>query len=326
MQKMTIEQLHPQAQKKAKSLPNVPIYRHWVLRMVRFFMDVGWMRQPCFPGVSYTDVYVANTKARIYCKDDHDQKSSSTIGVFWIHGGGTIAGNYKMDNHICSRYVEQLDAVVCSVEYRLAPENPFPAGLDDCYDGWQWFVAQAKTLGVDSSRILLAGQSGGGCMAASLVQRVHDAGGIQPLAQLLWCPMLDDRTGANRELDVVEHIVWPNRNNRAAWSWYTGCEAGADEVPENSVPARRKKLSGLPPTWIGVGDMDLLYEESKVYAARLEEAGVEVVFEVVKGWPHGFESVLEGQITEDYFTRHFQAVRYLIEPDSRQALVDEERF
>jgi acetyl esterase/lipase len=204
----------------------------------------------------------------------------------------------------------KLGIVVVSVEYRLAPRHPFPAALDDCYAAWQWLLSAARELGIDPSRIAISGQSAGGGLAASLVLRIRDAGGIRPAAQALLCPMLDDRTGARRELDVIDHRVWNNRSNRAAWSWYLGRPAGPSEVPAYAAAARCASLRGLPPAWIGVGDVDLFLEEDRRYAERLIEAGVGCELHIVPMAPHGFEVLVpEASLTREFFRSYCAFLR-----------------
>jgi acetyl esterase/lipase len=137
--------------------------------------------------------------------------------------------------------------------------------------------------------VVVGGKSAGGGLAAALVQRLRDEG-ERPLAQWLFCPMLDDRTGARRDLDARRHRGWDNRLNRVGWRAYLGREPGAEVVPHYAVPARRENLAGLPPTWIGVGDIDLFHDEDAEYARRLRAAGVDTTVHVVPGAPHGFES------------------------------------
>jgi acetyl esterase/lipase len=143
---------------------------------------------------------------------------------------------------------------------------------------------------VDPNWVALGGESAGGGLAASLAQRLHDAGQTQPTAQWLFCPMLDDRTAARHELDQVAHFVWNNRLNRYGWRSYLGAEPGVNGVPAYAAPARREDMRGLPPTWIGVGEIDLFYEEDRAYAERLRAAGIAVTFDVVPGAPHGIMS------------------------------------
>ena len=137
----------------------------------------------------------------------------------------------------------------------------------------------------------MGGQSAGGGLAASLAQRLRDEAGVQPLAQWLFSPMLDDRTAARRELDALQQGVWDNRRNRAGWRAYLGTEPGAAHVPAYAVPARRPDLRGLPPTWIGVGDTELFFDEDQAYASRLLAAGVACTLVVIPGAYHGFEAI-----------------------------------
>lgn len=224
--------------------------------------------------------------------------------LLWIHGGGYVIGRAAQDDRFCATTAAALGVPIVSVEYRLAPKHSFPAPLQDCMAAWDWLVESAWRLNIDPTRIAIGGQSAGGGLAAGLVQAVHDSGGHRPAAQWLFCPMLDDRTAARRELDEVEHFVWNNRSNAFGWSAFLGGEPGAAKQPAYAAPARRKDLSGLPPTWIGVGDIDLFAEEDRIFAERLQAAGVDVTFMAVPGAPHGFEtwartsSLAEGMVGE----------------------------
>jgi acetyl esterase/lipase len=207
--------------------------------------------------------------------------------LLWIHGGGMVIGAPPMDDLLLTETARRLGMIVTSVDYRLAPEHPFPAPLDDCFAVWQQMAATEGALG----RVAIGGQSAGGGLAASLVQRVHDLGELQPIAQWLFCPMLDDRTAADRDRDVEGQFVWNNTSNRAGWGALLGAEPGSIIPPPYAVAARRSDLRGLPPTWIGVGDIDLFHNEYLAYAKRLTESGVDVTTVVVPRAPHGFESL-----------------------------------
>ncbi len=213
----------------------------------------------------------------------------SPAALLWIHGGGFVIGRAVQNDRFCGATARELGIVVVSVEYRKAPGHPFPAALDDCAAGWAWIQREAAALRIDPGRVAVGGESAGGGLAASLVQRLFDEGGTLPAAQWLFCPMLDDRTAAHRELDAIGHFVWNNRLNRFGWRSYLGREPGEASPPAYAAAARRDDLAGLPPAWIGVGDIDLFCEEDRAYGERLRASGVEATLDVVPGAPHGFE-------------------------------------
>ncbi len=232
------------------------------------------------------------------------ERGLTGAALLWIHGGGMVIGTASQDDLFCADTARELGIVVVSTEYRLAPNFPFPAALDDCFAAWNWLQQSAAQFQLDPTRIAIGGQSAGGGLAASLVQRIHDAGGNQPAAQWLFCPMLDDRTAARQELDVINHKIWNNQQNRFGWRAFLGREPGSDQVPTYAVAARRERLEGLPPAWIGVGDIELFFEEDKTYAERLKAAGVACTLDIVPAAPHGFESIVRNaQLTRDYLAR-----------------------
>jgi acetyl esterase/lipase len=224
-------------------------------------------------------------RARVY-RPSHQRTNACLI---WIHGGGLITGTAKLDDRFCAGTAATVGITIVSVDYRLAPKNPFPAPLDDCHAVWRWARENHASLGVDPDRIVVGGQSAGGGLAAALTQRLHDEGHT-PIAQWLFCPMLDDRTASRRELDDLHHWVWDNAANRFGWASYLGHEPGPTTVPDYASPARRASLTGLPPTWMYVSDIELFHQEDTDYAQRLKDAGVNVTLDIVTGAPHGFEA------------------------------------
>jgi acetyl esterase/lipase len=262
--------------------PTIPFHKLWLLPLWR--LAIRGAKTVAVPGIEVTERSDAGVRVRMY----RPREGASGGALLWMHGGGLIVGALGMDDGRCSELASELRLVVVSVDYRLAPESPYPAALDDCYAAWRWIQGSGGELGVDATRVAVGGESAGGGLAACLAQRLHDEGGPQPAGQLLIYPMLDDRTAARRELDDAGHRVWDNRSNRAGWRSYLGQEPGASRVPEYAVAARREDLRGLPPAWIGVGSLDLFFEEDREYAGRLRQAGVPTTLEEVPGAPHGF--------------------------------------
>lgn len=236
-------------------------------------------------GVDVRDDQEDGARVRVY----QPVNGRTSAALLWIHGGGMVIGTAEQDEVRASSIARDLGVTVVSARYRLAPEHPFPAAADDVRAAWHWLTAHATSLGLDPGRIVVGGESAGGGLAASLVQRLHDEGGVQPVGQLLVHPMLDDRTAADRSLDRERHPVWSNRSNRTGWSSFLGHEPGRETVPEYAVPARRDDLGGLPPAWIGVGTADLFLHECRSYANRLRAAGTPAELVEVPGGPHGLD-------------------------------------
>ena len=285
-QDMDIEIINPELRMRYRMFPDLPYHRPALRPALRVLLRVLGNSGPV-RGVSVKTHRVEEAQVRLY----RPPQAASGAGLLWMHGGGYIVGCAAQDDRRCSSLARELGLVVISVDYRLAPEQPFPAALDDCREAWDWLQVHADELGVDKRRVAIAGESAGGGLAACLAQRLCDEGGVQPAAQVLCYPMLDDRTTAEVEWDSAHHLVWNNENNRGGWSAYLGCDPGSERVPDYAVAARRVDVSGLPPAWIGVGDKDLFYGENRRYAERLSEAGVPCELDVVPGAPHAFPVV-----------------------------------
>jgi acetyl esterase/lipase len=210
--------------------------------------------------------------------------------IYWIHGGGYLFGSGLNVDARINRWVEELDCVVVSIEYRLSPEHPYPAPLDDCYAGLLWAARNAGELGIDASRIAIAGASAGGGLAAGLAIRARDRGEVAPSFQLLIYPMIDD-TNTTGSSHIDGALVWSRAANDLGWRAYLGDLAGTDDVPAEAAPARVADVSGLPPAWIGVGSLDVFRDEDVTYASRLLAAGITTELHVYPGACHGFEMI-----------------------------------
>lgn len=229
--------------------------------------------------------------------------SGETRGaLLWIHGGGRVLGSASQDHVTCQEIADDAGVFVLSVDYRLAPEHPFPAPLDDCHAALTWLVQRAEREGESLGPIAVGGASAGAGMAAELAQRAHDEG-LRVDFQLLVYPMLDDRTLSHGEADRG-HLVWTPASNRFGWSAYLGHPAGQNEQRPYAVAARRQDLAGLAPAWIGVGDLDLFHDEDVDYAERLRAAGVSVDLHIEKGMYHGANAVPGASTTPSMVAFH----------------------
>ena len=208
--------------------------------------------------------------------------------VLHIHGGGYISGSAKGAIRGGQELAVAHDCVVVTVDYRLAPETLFPGPRDDCYAALVWLHRNAGTLGVDSSRVAVKGESAGGGLAAMVALASRDRGDAPICAQILIYPMLDDRTiRASRNLPYT----FTAQANEFGWTSLLGKPAGSKAVPAGAVPARAASVAGLPQTFIGVGQIDLFLDEDVIYAQRLIAANVPTELLVVPGAFHAFDAV-----------------------------------
>jgi acetyl esterase/lipase len=230
--------------------------------------------------------------------------------LLWIHGGGMIIGNHLTDEATNIAFARTLGITVASVRYRLSPQHPAPAALDDCYAALAWLVEHAAERGIDPTRIAIGGASAGGGLAAALTLLAHDRGEIRPAFQLLVYPMLDDRTVTRTDMDTSNVRVWTPASNRFAWTSYLGHAPGREAVSAYAAPARREDLSGLPPTWIGVGSLDLFFDEDERYAHRLDSSGVPCEFVRVDGAFHGFDALFpKKSVSKEFWRAQSRALR-----------------
>jgi acetyl esterase/lipase len=234
------------------------------------------------PGIAITEHRVGPVEVLVLTPT---AGSAPRSAVLTLHGGGMCVGTAKLEAEPAARIARELGAVMVMPNYRLAPEHPFPAPLDDCMATLHWMREHAEDLGIDVDRIAVFGPSAGGGLAAAVAQRALDEG-IALRAQAMIYPMLDDRTVLKDDHCGRGELVWSPESNRFAWTAYLGREPRISDAPEYAAPARRVDLSGLPPAWIGIGDLDLFYDECVDYAERLTAAGVPCELVTVPGMYH----------------------------------------
>jgi acetyl esterase/lipase len=215
--------------------------------------------------------------------------STPAPAVYYIHGGGMVMGSNRTALDVMLDWIEQTGIVVVSVEYRLAPEHPHPAPVEDCYAGLVWAAEHAAEIGVDAQRMLVGGASAGGGLAAAVALMARDRDGPALIGQILACPMLDDRnqTPSSHELDGEG--VWDRTSNFTGWRALLGDAQGRPDVSPYAAPARAADLSGLPPAYLDVGSVETFRDEVIDYSTRIWRAGGSAELHVWSGGFHGFE-------------------------------------
>ena len=283
---MNFETVDPEILPNLKRFPNISFSSTLTTMGFRFLSLLTAKRVRAPIGINIQTHKIGNKHVRTILPSS----LTSDSALIWIHGGGMIAGRARDSDAFCIELAQEFGMAVFSLEYRLAPEHPYPAGLIDCEVGFKWVVSNAGKFGFDPRRIVLGGDSAGAGLATSLVLKLISQGDQLPLGQVLKYPMLDDRTAANRALDN-KHFIWNNTSNYYAWKSYLQAEPGSVGDFGFAVPARVHNLAGLSSTWIGVGDIDLFFQENFEFFERLSEQGVPVSFNQYPGFPHAGELV-----------------------------------
>ena len=269
-----------------------------LLRLTRLFDPIVGRRLP--DGVTVEEI--GDISARVHRPAAGTVGPASSAGplpaLLWIHGGGYVGGRAWQDDRLCAQFARELGALVVSVDYRLAPDHPYPVPLHDCHDALVWLAGRED---VDADRIAIGGASAGGGLAAGLALLARERGEVRPAFQLLSYPMLDDRTVLRSDIDERHFRLWTNEGNRLGWESYLGVPPGSQGVDPLAAPARHDDLAGLPPAWIGVGTLDLFHDEDLVYADRLAAAGVPCEVTIVRGAFHGFDGIRpKARVSREY--------------------------
>lgn len=291
-----VEQLDPELRIAVEKLPTdrpldlnqIPAARAKMKKMVMAMLaDL-----PAVEGVSGQDQFALGlqgdpaVRVRVYRPDSQPSKLPA---LYWIHGGGYVMGDIEQDDRLMKQLVRRIGCVAVSVDYRLAPEHPFPAPVEDCYAGLKWLFHHADELGVEPSRIAIGGASGGGGLAAGLALLVRDRGEMKVAFQLLIYPMIDDRNTTPASYAITDSRMWNRESNRLSWKAYLGRDGGGADVSPYAAASRAADLTNLPPAYIPVGALDLFVDENIEYAQRLIQAGVPTELHVYPGAFHGFD-------------------------------------
>jgi acetyl esterase/lipase len=212
--------------------------------------------------------------------------SATLPGIYFIHGGGMILGNVAGEDATATMLCDQVGAVVVSVEYRLSPEHPHPAPVEDCYAGLVWTAKNAAELGIDLTRLAIYGGSAGGGLTIATALVARDRGGPALKYMMPIYPMIDDRNETGSSEEITDIGIWDRAGNIEAWAWYLG----GKEADQYAAPARAEDLSGLPPSFIDVGTVDLFRDEDIAFAQRLMQAGIPTELHVHPGSYHAAET------------------------------------
>jgi acetyl esterase/lipase len=287
----------PEYRSIARFIPR-GVARRWSLPLVRILTGLS------LRGPDPEDVEIVETgagPARLHRPANAgptDAGEAQRPAVLWLHGGGFLFGSPKQDDALCRQIADETNAIVLAPVYRLSPQHVFPAALNDAYAALLWL---AQRDDVDSSRIVVAGASAGGGLAAQVALHARERREVALAGQVLVYPMLDDRTALRTDLDERGFRLWDNRSNEVGWTSYLGHAPGARDADPIAAPARNEDLRGLPPTWIGVGSLDLFRDEDLAYADRLREAGVACESIVIEGVFHGFDGIIQASAATQRF-------------------------
>lgn len=223
----------------------------------------------------------------------YKRKEQTTLlpGLLWIHGGGYVFGSHTEDDLLCQRFVLESHCVVVSVNYRLAPEHPYPAALEDCYSALQWMSEHHSEIQMDVTKIGIAGASAGGGLTAALALLTKDRQGPKLIFQMPLYPMINDRNDHFSNKEITANLPWNYALNETAWSMYLGNNKNSDQLPIYAAVTRAsiEELKGLPRTYTCVGQLDPLRDETLAYVTKLAQAGVDVTFHLYAGAYHIFE-------------------------------------
>jgi acetyl esterase/lipase len=232
----------------------------------------------------------AELPATVLYRADH---TAAGPGIYHVHGGGMVTGHRLSGVSQCLGWVVEHDAVLVTVDYRLAPEFPDPYPVEDAYAGLVWTAGNADRYGIDPGQVVIVGASAGGGIAAGTALLARDRRGPALAGQVLVCPMIDDRNTTTSSLQFTDDTLWTRDSNIYGWTSLLGERVGTDDVSVYAAPARATDLAGLPPTYIDCGSAEVFRDEDVAYASALWAAGVDAELHVWAGGFHGFDMVVE---------------------------------
>ena len=256
-----------------------------------------------------------DVEIRLYSPEGLEQ---AVPAILHIHGGGFVIGDLDSELGSCVALCRHLGVVVVSVDYRLAPETPYPGPLEDCYAALEWVSSNSAQLSTDPARIAVFGQSAGGGLAAATCLLAKDRDGPDICFQYLGIPELDDRLQTHSMQRFVDTPMWNRPNAELSWDFYLGdqYQRGADDVPYHAAPARAEDLTGLPPAYISTMEFDPLRDEGVQYALNLMQAGVATELHNFPGTFHGSALFSTAQVSQRESAEMFAVLRRALHIES----------
>lgn len=313
----------PELQALLGLLPDTSLGIHDPVKAREFFLE---MTTALNAGVDASGVTIVNrtipgpagapeVPVRIYTPDG---LQNAAPGILHIHGGGFVIGNLDSEQGSCIALCRNLGAVVVSVDYRLAPETPYPGPLEDCYAALQWAHANSAQLHIDPARLAVFGLSAGGGLSAAVALLARDRGGPPLCFQYLGIPELDDRLQTFSMQRFVDTPMWNRPNAELSWDYYLGdqYQRGADDVPYHAAPARAEDLAGLPPAYVSTMEFDPLRDEGVEYALKLMQAGVATELHAFPGTFHGSSLFTTARVSQRESAEMFTVLKRALRLDA----------
>ncbi len=302
------ERVHPDLKAVFSMMPALDLFSD--IEKTRKMTEGLFKQMPIDPGIPILPMTIPGREnnpevsVRVYKPEETD---GDLPGLLYIHGGGYFLGFAAMSDALCQAIVREADCIVISVDYRLTPEHPYPAGLNDCYAALLWMADPQNQLGINENRLAVSGGSSGGGLAIAVALLARDYGG-PPLESLLpLSPMLDDRNITPSSYEITDKRFWNRETNIRAWQMYLG--ENTKNVSPYAAPARATDVSGLPPTYISIGELDLFRDETIDFVTRLLVAGVSTEFHLYPGCFHGFEKIPQANISKRANEEYLLAIK-----------------